>query len=99
MPRVSTPWLVTLYLIAGALEAGGLTVVALDLRSTLQTARRWREAGRSDGAGTTWAQIEGLGHFLDALAGSHPKRRAGGVGALILGLILATIANVASVLR
>lgn len=91
--------LVALYVVAGALEAGGLLVVAFDLRSTLQAARRWREAGPLDGGGTSWNQLESLDGFLDALAGSRPRLRTAGVAALIVGLIVATVANVASVLR
>ena len=96
---MSDSLLVALYAVAGVLEAGGLTVVAFDLRSTLQAARRWREAGPPNGGGTSWNQFESLDGLLAALAGSRPKLRTAGVVALIAGLIVATVANVASVLR
>lgn len=96
---MSDTWLVTLYVAAGLLEAGGLIVVALDLRSTIAAARRWRNAALKGEEGTSWGQIEGLNSFLDNLAGSHQKRRVSGVLALLLGLVIATVANVASSVR
>lgn len=92
-------YIVALMIAAGLLEIAGIATVVLDMRRGRQWARDWLARGNPEHPGeTTWDMFEGLGPVLAESLQGGGRVRIFGVGLLLSGLVVGTIANVWTVL-
>ena len=96
---VSDDGLITLYLLGGLLELGGILSVAVDLWRTGQAVRAWRALPSEDPEALSYARMGGLKPLLEAMGAEFRWQRWAGLAALCLGLLIGTAGNILSGLK